>query len=75
MPGALLGEMAFYGGTQRSADVVAAGSVRALRIDAAQLGPDSDLPPELVSSIHHLAARFLSLRLERSNRLLLDAEV
>lgn len=75
LPGALLGEMAFYGASLRSADVVAVGEVRALRIDAKQIGADSDLPPDLVSSIHRLTARILSQRLERSNRLLMDAEI
>jgi SulP family sulfate permease len=74
LPGALVGEMAFYGGSARSATVVADVPLRALRIPADLLGPDSTLPQRLVSSIHRLAAGFLSQRLDRSNRLLRDAD-
>ncbi len=74
LPGALIGEMAYYGGDRRSASVRADTPVRVLKIDAKHLGPDSPLPAALVSSIHRLAAGTMSKRLARTTRLLRDAE-
>ena len=74
LPGALIGEMAYYGGVRRSASVRADRDVRALRIEASLLGPGSPLPPDIVSTIQRLAAGTLSQRLARTNRLLRDAD-
>jgi SulP family sulfate permease len=74
LPGALIGEMAYYGGDRRSASVRADQQVRAFRIEASFLGPGSPLPPTIVSTVHRLAAGTLSQRLARTTRLLRDAE-
>lgn len=74
LPGALIGEMAYYGGDLRSASVRAEREVRALRIEARLLSAASPLPPSIVSTIHRLAAGTLSQRLARTTRLLHDAE-
>ena len=75
LPGALIGEMAFYTGEPRSASVRAETAVTALRIDGDLLTPDGPLPPEVVMTIHRLAAATVSQRLIRMNRLLRDAEM
>jgi CRP-like cAMP-binding protein len=72
--GALIGEMAYYGADRRSASVRADQEVRAIRIEARQLGPESTLPSDIVSTVHRLAAGTLSQRLARTTRLLRDAD-
>jgi SulP family sulfate permease len=74
LPGALIGEMAYYGGDRRSASVRAEREVRALRIEARLLDTASPLPTTIVSTVHRLAAGTLSQRLARTTRLLRDAE-
>jgi SulP family sulfate permease len=74
LPGALIGEMAYYGGDLRSASVRAEGEVHALRIEARLLDPGGPLSPAIVSTVHRLAAGTLSQRLARTTRLLHDAE-
>jgi SulP family sulfate permease len=74
LPGALIGEMAYYGGDLRSASVWAEEEVHALRIEASLLEPGSPLSPAITSTIHRLAAGMLSQRLARTTRLLHDAE-
>jgi SulP family sulfate permease len=73
-PGALIGEMAYYGADRRSASVQADQEVRAIRVEARQLGPESTLPSDIVSTVHRLAAGTLSQRLARTTRLLRDAD-
>jgi sulfate permease, SulP family len=74
LPGALIGEMAYYGGDRRSATVRADSNLSALRIETNLLGSESPLPPGIVSSIHRLAAGTMSQRLARTTRLLRDAD-
>jgi SulP family sulfate permease len=74
LPGALIGEMAYYGGDRRSASVRAEREVRALRIEARLLDTASPLPTTIVSTLHRFAAGTLSQRLARTTRLLRDAE-
>jgi hypothetical protein len=66
--------MAYYGADRRSASVRADQQVRAIRVEARQLGPESTLPSDIVSTVHRLAAGTLSQRLARTTRLLRDAD-
>ena len=72
-PGALIGEMAFYQGTGRSASVVARGRARVIRIEAARLAQGGDLPEAAVIAFHRVAARLLSQRLDRATRLIRES--
>ena len=72
-PGALIGEMAFYQGTARSATVIAEVESRLIRVDADRMRPGGDLPEALVSAFHQIAARHLSQRLAVATKLLRNA--
>lgn len=73
-PGALIGEMAYYGGYPRSADVVAETDSTVLRYDLAALDADPKAA-EFVRDFHREAARILSQRLLHMTRLVRDADL
>ena len=68
LPGALIGEIAFYSGAPRTAHVIAdAGSVL-LRIDPHRIAEVDARVPGFEVTFHRTAARVLSSRLSRANR-------
>ncbi|MGI9520027.1 MAG: cyclic nucleotide-binding domain-containing protein, partial [Hyphomicrobiaceae bacterium] len=71
--GALIGEMAFYMGSKRTATVLAHGEARLMRIDPTRLSIDGDLPEKLASAFHLIAAKHLSQRLAVANQLMRSA--
>jgi SulP family sulfate permease len=74
MPGALIGEVAFYGNVPRIATVLAEEPSVLVMIDAANLvraGDDHD--PATV--VHHYVAVNLARRLMNMTRLMRDADV
>lgn len=70
LPGAVVGEMAFYGKAARTASVIAEGDVRVLRIRADALSGTGDYPETLRLAIHETVAGYMSRRLGRVTRLL-----
>ena len=74
-PGALIGEMAFYQTSPRSAKVIAEGRAVLLRIETHDLQIGSRFPEAFIISFHSIVARYLSKRLERATRLLWDAQI
>lgn len=69
-PGALIGELAYYAGLPRSADVVAETPCRVVGIDIDALQADS---PEAAGRLHAHVARLVAARLVRMNALARDA--
>lgn len=74
-PGALIGEMAFYQGSDRSATVLVEDHARLARIEARKLAIGGGQPDALLAAFHRAAARHLSRRLDRTTRLLQDARI
>lgn len=74
VPGAIIGEIAFYSAVPRTATVIADQDSVLLRIDAESLGaPDPALTP--AAAVHQFAATSLSRRLRNVTLLLRDAEI
>lgn len=69
-PGALIGEIAYYQQSTRTATVVAEGAARLMKIEPDRLIAGSDLPDALVTAFHRISARHLSQRLAVATRLL-----
>ncbi len=70
LAGSLVGEIGFFTGTPRTADVVAAEDCTILRISHDALRDLLESDPAFVASFHHLAAKYLSRRLDRTTKLL-----
>lgn len=70
LEGSLVGEIGFFTGTLRTADVVAAEKTSVLRVTHDALEDLLESDPAFVASFHHLAARYLSRRLDRTTKLL-----
>jgi SulP family sulfate permease len=74
VPGAIVGEIAFYSGVPRTATVIADDHSVLLRIDAAALrAPDESATP--AETLHEYAATSLARRLRTATLLLRDAEI
>ena len=69
-PGALIGEVAFYGGIVRSADLVAAQPSQLLTISRSALHDIEQTDPAFVLGLSNLAAEYLARRMSRTTRLL-----
>ena len=67
--GTAVGEIALYRGGRRSADIVADGPVRLLRLSRAQLDRFSQDHPHGAARFHAMMATLLCERLERTNAL------
>ncbi len=74
VPGAIVGEIAFYSSVPRTATVIADQDSVLLRIDAESLGvPEADRTP--AATVHEYAATSLARRLRTVTMLLRDAEI
>jgi SulP family sulfate permease len=74
VPGAIIGEIAFYSAVPRTATVIADEESVLLKIDAQSLGtPDPVRTP--ASAVHEFAATSLARRLRNVTMLLRDAEI
>ena len=71
-PGSVIGEMAYYTGRGRSADIVADGAAELLRIDMKRLAEMEDAHPGVAAGFHKLIARHMARRLSRTTMLLRD---
>lgn len=69
--GTIVGEMGFYSGTRRSADIVADTKTHLLRLTSDRLKEMERRDPELASSLHRYVIRLLSFRLGAANEELL----
>lgn len=69
-PGTLVGEMAMYMGTPRSASVVAESPTRGLRLSRPAIDRMTVAEPRLAASLHSAIAKLLAERLARNNELL-----
>lgn len=71
-PGSVIGEMAYYTGRQRTADIIADGPVQLLRIDMKCLAELEQKHPLVAAGFHKLIARHMARRLSRTTMLLRD---
>ena len=69
-PGALIGEVAYYGGVARSADLVATQPSRLLIIDRSALQALEKTDPTFALGLSTLAAEYMARRMARTTRLL-----
>jgi SulP family sulfate permease len=74
VPGAIIGEIGFYGGMDRTATVEASGPVRVLRVNPAALAARGNVPNEALMAIHQTSARYMAQRLAHYTRLALDED-
>ncbi|NIA69866.1 SLC26A/SulP transporter family protein [Pelagibius litoralis] len=74
-PGFVVGEMAYYSGRSRSADIIADAPSELLRIDMDRMETLERDQPEIASVFHKLIARDLARRLNRTTTLLRDLGV
>lgn len=74
VPGAPIGEIAFYSDVPRTATVIADEPCLLLRVDAESLGPDG-LGEEAASRVHRFVATSLARRLRNATLLLRDADI
>ncbi len=74
-PGFVVGEMAYYSGRGRSADIIADKPSELLRIDMDRMEALEKDKPEFASLFHKLIARDLARRLNRTTTLLRDLGV
>ncbi|WP_299413472.1 SulP family inorganic anion transporter [uncultured Sulfitobacter sp.] len=70
--GSIIGEMAYYSGRVRSADICASTRSQLLRIDMAKMTAIGTQKPELALEFHRLIARHMARRLRRTTLLLRD---
>ncbi len=70
--GFLIGEIAYYAGGVRSADVIAKGDVTLHRIDMQRLDAAEEQLPRAVAEVHKIIARHMASRLSRTTQLLRD---
>ena len=75
LPGAILGEIAYYAGVPRTATVTAETPATAVRIDADALARMERDDPAAAASFHRTLAVILARRLMATTRLLNDAEL
>ena len=75
LPGAVVGEIAFYAGERRTAQVVAEQDCRLIEISRRTLAELEKSQPVLVGNIHRMAATNLATRLSRTMALLRDADI
>ena len=74
-PGSVIGEMAYYSGQLRSADIMADGVCRLLRIDMDRLDRLEKRDPKVVGAFHKIIASNMARRLNRTTKLLRDMDV
>lgn len=75
LPGAILGEIAYYAGVSRTASIIADTAAVAVRIDAEALGRIEREDPAAAAAFHRMLAVVLARRLMTTSRLLNDAEL
>jgi len=75
LPGAILGEIAYYAGVPRTASIIAETAAIAVRIDAETLSRMERDDPAVAASFHRMLAVVLARRLMTTSRLLNDAEL
>ncbi len=68
--GAIVGEMAYYTGAERSANIVADGAVTLVRIDMGRLTELENDHPLVAAEFHRLIAGYMARRLSRTTTLL-----
>ncbi|SMX50657.1 putative sulfate transporter/MT1781 [Maliponia aquimaris] len=71
-PRAVIGEMAYYSGNPRSADIIATEPSVVLRLDMGRIGVLERENPAAVSGFHKAIAGSMARRLNRTTRLLRD---
>lgn len=71
-PKAVIGEMAYYSGNPRSADIVASVPSVVLRIDMTRIGKLEQTNPAVALAFHKAIAGSMARRLNRTTRLLRD---
>ncbi len=69
-PGSVVGEMAYYTGSGRSANIVASTPATLLRLDMAQMGSLEQELPAVAAAFHKLIARHTAMRLQRTTNFL-----
>lgn len=74
LPGAVVGEMAYYTESKRSAGIIAEVASELVCLSQAQIDALENSDPKLAAQFHRLVARDLALRLKRSNGQLLALE-
>ena len=74
-PGAVIGEMAYYSGQGRSADIHAAMPSDLIQLDMTQIDQLEQKNPEIAAQFHKLVARHMARRLSRTTQLLRDLGV
>lgn len=75
LPGAIVGEIAYYSGVDRTATILAETEATAVRMDAAALALMEKDDPAAAARFHKALATVLALRLMTTTRLLNDAEL
>jgi SulP family sulfate permease len=68
--GAVIGEMAYYTGSERSANIIADGAVTLVRIDMSRLTELVNDSPLVAAEFHRLIAGHMARRLSRTTTLL-----
>ena len=71
-PGSVIGEMAYYSGRSRSADIVADAPSELLRVDMGRMAELEAANPRVAAEFHRLIARDMARRLNRTTMLLRD---
>lgn len=74
LPGAVVGEMAYYTQSKRSAAITAEDVCELICLSQSQIDALESSDPKLAAQFHRLVARDLALRLNRSNGQLLALE-
>lgn len=75
LPGAIVGEIAYYAGVNRTATIIAETEATAVRMDAAALALMEQDDPAAAARFHRTLAIVLARRLMTTTRLLNDAEL
>lgn len=75
LPGAIVGEIAYYAGVNRTATIIAETEATAVRMDAAALALMEQEEPAAAARFHRTLAMVLARRLMTTTRLLNDAEL
>jgi len=75
LPGAIVGEIAFYTGAERTASISAETDATVLRIDAIDVATMERDDPATAMQFHRTLARLLARRLTTARQLLDDAEI